>query len=171
MPLTSIALTDHVATITIDPPVGGYDRAFLDAVGAAAGEVAANGDVRAVILGKKDIFISWRNRERGEAAQQFAIRDARTVRAEIAEAGAVTLARDGQFVGVDDLQTDFSGEARRSDGPRGRRFGTGTGLGHATGTEPASSGSRAKQTESRCAWHDAELCTTLLSKRKRVLEP
>lgn len=50
MPLVQTAVTDHVATITIDPPDGGYDRALLDALGAAAAEVAANEDVRAAIL-------------------------------------------------------------------------------------------------------------------------
>lgn len=50
MPRARIDVTDHVATITLEPPPGGYDRAFLDAVGAAADQVAANEDVRVVIL-------------------------------------------------------------------------------------------------------------------------
>lgn len=50
MPLVQTAITDHVATITIDTAHGGYDRALLDALAAAAGEVAANEDVRVVIL-------------------------------------------------------------------------------------------------------------------------
>lgn len=45
-----VAVADFVATITIAPPEAGYDRAFLDALAAAAGEVAGREDVRAVIL-------------------------------------------------------------------------------------------------------------------------
>ena len=50
MPLVQTSTTDHVATITIEPPGGGYDRALLDALGTTAGAVAADEDVRAVIL-------------------------------------------------------------------------------------------------------------------------
>lgn len=56
MPLVQTAVTDHIATITIDPPDGGYDRALLDALGAAAAEVGANEDVRAVILRSERAF-------------------------------------------------------------------------------------------------------------------
>ncbi len=60
MPLVHVAVTDFVATITISPPPAGYDRAFLDALGSAAGEVGAREDVRAVILRSDgDFGVGW----------------------------------------------------------------------------------------------------------------
>ena len=60
MPLTRIDVTDHVATITFAPPAEGYDRALLDAIGAAAAQVAAREDVRAVILRSDvDFGVGW----------------------------------------------------------------------------------------------------------------
>lgn len=50
MPPVHVAVTDYVATITIAPPEAGYDRAFLDALAAAAGDVGGHEDVRVVIL-------------------------------------------------------------------------------------------------------------------------
>ncbi|MGE3961849.1 MAG: enoyl-CoA hydratase/isomerase family protein [Dehalococcoidia bacterium] len=56
MPLTRIDVTDHVATVSFEPPAGGYDRALLDAIGTAAEEVGAREDVRAVILRSEGEF-------------------------------------------------------------------------------------------------------------------
>jgi len=56
VPLAHVDVTDHVATVTFAPPAEGYDRALLDAVGAAATQVAARDDVRAVILRSEDDF-------------------------------------------------------------------------------------------------------------------
>lgn len=50
MSFARVDVQGHVATITLAPPEGGYDRAFLDAVGAAAERVAADEEVRAVVL-------------------------------------------------------------------------------------------------------------------------
>lgn len=60
MPLVQTQVVDHVATITLAPPEGGYDRAFIDAVGAAASEVAGDEDVRAVIVRSDgDLGAGW----------------------------------------------------------------------------------------------------------------
>lgn len=50
MSFARVDVQAHVATITLAPPEGGYDRAFLDAVGAAAERVSADEEVRAVVL-------------------------------------------------------------------------------------------------------------------------
>ena len=60
MRLVHVTVADHIATITIAPPAGGYDRAFLDALAAAALEVGSREDVRAVVLCSTDAFgASW----------------------------------------------------------------------------------------------------------------
>jgi E-phenylitaconyl-CoA hydratase len=48
--LAEVNVVDYVATITIRPPGGWFDRAVLDAIGAVADRVAADADVRSVIL-------------------------------------------------------------------------------------------------------------------------
>lgn len=50
MPLAEVNVVDHVATVTIRPPGGWFDRAFLDAVGVAAEQVASDTQVRSVIV-------------------------------------------------------------------------------------------------------------------------
>lgn len=60
MSLVSTTVQQHVATITIAPPGGEYDRAFLDALGAAAEAVAADEDVRCVVLAAEgDFGLGW----------------------------------------------------------------------------------------------------------------
>ena len=60
MPPVHVAVTDFVATITIAPPEAGYDRAFLDALAAAVGQVGGREDVRAVIMRSDNAFgVGW----------------------------------------------------------------------------------------------------------------
>jgi len=56
VPLVHVAVVDHIATITIAPPDGGYDRAFLDALATAAADVGGREDVRAVVLRSEGAF-------------------------------------------------------------------------------------------------------------------
>jgi enoyl-CoA hydratase/carnithine racemase len=50
VPLVQTDTNDHIATITIAPSAEGYDRAFIQALGAAAEQVSADPDVRCVVL-------------------------------------------------------------------------------------------------------------------------
>jgi enoyl-CoA hydratase/carnithine racemase len=51
MPLTSLAYDGHVATLTLDPPEDGYDRAFVEALTDACGEVSGRtSDVRSLVI-------------------------------------------------------------------------------------------------------------------------
>lgn len=51
MPPTSLSFDGHVATLQLDPPADGYDRAFVEALSDACGEVAGRvADVRAFVL-------------------------------------------------------------------------------------------------------------------------
>ena len=50
MPLTSLDVEDHVATLTIEPSDGLADRAFGEALADAAAEIAASETVRAVVV-------------------------------------------------------------------------------------------------------------------------
>lgn len=55
-----VATLDHVATITLDPPGGRYDRSLVDAIGGAAETVASDESVRAVILrAEVDFGVGW----------------------------------------------------------------------------------------------------------------
>lgn len=56
MSLVRTHVQDHVATITIAPAGGEYDRAFLDTLGAAAEAVAGDEAVRCVILAAEGDF-------------------------------------------------------------------------------------------------------------------
>ena len=51
MSLTTLSVADSVATLTIDPPAAGYDRALLDALARTAEELTArHPEVRAVVV-------------------------------------------------------------------------------------------------------------------------
>ena len=51
MPLTALAVADGVATLTLDPPAGVYDRALAEALAGAAGELTArHGEIGAVVV-------------------------------------------------------------------------------------------------------------------------
>ena len=72
MPLTSLAVSDHVATLTLDPPGGVFDRAVAEALRAATEEVAGRLDeVRAVVVRSAgpDLGTGWSERalEEGDA--------------------------------------------------------------------------------------------------------
>jgi len=60
VPHVQLDTSDHIATITIAPPEGRYDRAFLDALAAAAAQVAAAEEVHAVVLhAQADFGLGW----------------------------------------------------------------------------------------------------------------
>ncbi len=60
MSLVRTDVSSHVATLTIAPPSGEYDRAFLDAVGAAAEALASDADVRCVVIAAEhDFGLGW----------------------------------------------------------------------------------------------------------------
>ncbi len=51
MPHTALATDGHVATLTLDPPAEGYDRAFVEALAdACASVVAETSSVRALVI-------------------------------------------------------------------------------------------------------------------------
>lgn len=67
MPPVHMQIADHIATLTIAPPGGGYDRAFLDAIGEAAASIAASEEVRAVVLRAEGAWgTGWSEGARGE---------------------------------------------------------------------------------------------------------
>ncbi len=62
MPLTSVAVDGHLATLTIAPAGGLADRAFMEALGDAAAQIgAATDEVRAVVVvgGGEDFCTGW----------------------------------------------------------------------------------------------------------------
>lgn len=50
MPIASVEIADHIATITIAPRGGWFDRGLLDAIRTAAEQAADRDDVRVVVL-------------------------------------------------------------------------------------------------------------------------
>lgn len=67
MPLVQIDTNEHIATITIAPPDGRYDRVLLDALGAAAEQVGGDETVRCVIVRSTgDFGFGW---SEGSAAE------------------------------------------------------------------------------------------------------
>ena len=62
MPLTSLTFDGSVATLTIDPPEAGYDRALLDAIARAAEELEArHPQISAVVVtsARADFGAGW----------------------------------------------------------------------------------------------------------------
>jgi enoyl-CoA hydratase/carnithine racemase len=60
VPLVQVDTTEHIATVTIAPSGGLYDRALLDALVAAAEQIAADEAVRCVILrATGDFGLGW----------------------------------------------------------------------------------------------------------------
>jgi enoyl-CoA hydratase len=62
VPYITLEVSAHVATLTLSPLGGAYDRGLLDSLAAAAGELAGRtGDVRAVVLaaGGADFGAGW----------------------------------------------------------------------------------------------------------------
>ena len=64
MSLTALSFAGSVATLTIDPPEGGYDRALLDGIADAAVELEAHHPaISAVVVASAgpDFGAGWRS--------------------------------------------------------------------------------------------------------------